>query len=300
MIKKYYFIATLFSCISLWANNVKLEAYLDTNLATIGQQVSFHIHLELGSTEKFTWPEIIDSIGGLEIIKKSEIDSFINSENKTVHQSFQVTAWDSGYFVIPSFEIGLENATGYTPEQVIRYNIVPIELGQMMDIKPPVAVKIPIWRIVLYTSIALLILGAVLFAIYHFFVKKKEKKLPPPPPIPAHIQALQSLDKLEESPCYTDLELIKKYYTELTQITRIYLSRRYKISALEMTSTQIIKAVKPVGISSEQILTIQQMLQLSDMIKFAKGSATLEENKRYFKQLREFVLSTQEMTNAEL
>lgn len=94
----------------------------------------------------------------------------------------------------------------------------------------------------------------------------------------------------EEQLCEHGLQ--KEYYTRLTDILREYLDRRFGINAMEMTSTQIRHALNN---SRDEIMSkqlVEQVLEISDFVKFAKAQPLGDDNVKAFEAARRFVEDT--------
>ena len=60
----------------------------------------------------------------------------------------------------------------------------------------------------------------------------------------------------------------------ITDLLRDYLELRYRINAHELTSSQIIEAMRAKGISSTSNEGVRGLLWTADMVKFAKEQPT--------------------------
>ena len=90
-----------------------------------------------------------------------------------------------------------------------------------------------------------------------------------PPPEPAHVIARRRLAALRAA----DLSAagkIKEYYSELSFCLREYLENRYHLPALEMTSGEILQSPVQAGLPLTQQAALAEVLNLSDLVKFAK------------------------------
>lgn len=86
--------------------------------------------------------------------------------------------------------------------------------------------------------------------------------------LPAHVRALMALEALHNKKLWQDGR-VKEYYSMLTDILRQYIEQRYAIGAMEMTSTEIEKALS--GENTEKLLSpIRELLYSADLVKFAK------------------------------
>ena len=89
------------------------------------------------------------------------------------------------------------------------------------------------------------------------------------PKIPAHIGALETLEKIKQDAVWKDNKT-KEYYSSIADTVRLYIEERFNINALELTSDEIIKVFKSQVVDSESKAKLNQILTLSDFVKFAK------------------------------
>src|SRR5690606_27122692 len=92
------------------------------------------------------------------------------------------------------------------------------------------------------------ILGVLLVAglIWYIIRKRKNKPVklaPAKPVIPLHTIVLDQLNALRAQKLW-EQGRVKEYHSELTDIVREYLEKRYHINALEQTSEEIFSGLK--------------------------------------------------------
>lgn len=109
--------------------------------------------------------------------------------------------------------------------------------------------------------------------------------------IPAHIIALKELEDLQKKQLWQS-GAVKQYQSQLTKIMRTYITGRYEIPALEMTTTELKKKMSKMKLSTEQISKMSDILQIADKVKFAKGTAGPEINERFMDYAKEWVQET--------
>ena len=110
---------------------------------------------------------------------------------------------------------------------------------------------------------------------------------------PAHEIAFEKLDQLEGEKLWQQ-GAIKKYHSELTHILREYLEKKFRIAALESTSEEIMREMKQVGFEPDLREKTRDLLQLSDMVKFAKAKPKVEIHAQLMEHVRGFVRKTKE------
>ncbi|MFI3290021.1 MAG: hypothetical protein SNH55_06735 [Rikenellaceae bacterium] len=124
----------------------------------------------------------------------------------------------------------------------------------------------------------------------------------PAPPIPPHVAAIKALDTLRKQHLWQNGEY-KGYYSQLTDILRTYISGRYGVAAMEMTTAEIIVASKELELPKRCEMELQELLRDADLVKFAKAEIEASKNEGYFESVRLFVnltkIEEEEQTDAE-
>ncbi len=144
------------------------------------------------------------------------------------------------------------------------------------------------WAII----IILILIGS---AIYYFKFKKKGKKiilLKEKPSLPAHIIALEKLEKIRNEKIWAK-GLTKEFHIQISDVIREYIENRFKIRAVEMTSSEIFNEFDKFGyLTDDRFIKLRQILNLADTVKFAKYQAPQNENDLSMQNSIEFVKMT--------
>ena len=121
---------------------------------------------------------------------------------------------------------------------------------------------------------------------------RKRKATPrPAPKIPPHVVANKALVELGHRKLWQKGKF-KAYYTALTSILRTYISGRWDIGALEMTTDEIIIALRDIEMPSASRTDLITILRTADMVKFAKAEPEAEENEENLSRAIYFVENT--------
>jgi len=97
------------------------------------------------------------------------------------------------------------------------------------------------------------------------------------PEIPCHIIALERLEKLREQKLWQSGKL-KMYHSEISEILRDYIEKRYNVNALEETTDEIMYGLRLHAIPNDVKEKLFQILTLADLVKFAKEQPLANEN----------------------
>jgi len=289
-----------------WAQQAVVNVKSDTNAILIGEQVKLGLHFDLPQGKTPLFPVFHDTLtSALEIIGKTAIDTVVNAETgmKSLRQTLIITSFDTGYFVIPPIPFGIMKP-GDTTYQVLQsdpllLNVFSVEVDTTKEIKPIIRPMAEPYTLLEFLPIISLVFAVaiIIFAIFYFirrrkknkpFFAKKEKSLLPP-----YEEALLHLDELKRKKLWQN-DRIKEYHTELTDVVRRYIERRYGIQALEMVSADIMEQLKKQKVNDVALSKIKASFELADLVKFAKSGATPIENDTSFNNCVDFVNETKQ------
>jgi len=261
-----------------WSQKISV----DTNIIFVGQQVEIVISNNIKNSE--FWPNFNDTlVNGLEIVQ-SDFDTL----SEEIIQKIIITSWDSGSYYIPPVKF---SATSKSNALIINVLLPNIDANSdLKDIKGPLDDNIgwnDIWPWLVLISIILL----SIFTYKKYFNKKKKtvvvkKNIQ----TPAHILALNALKKLENKKLI-DKKDIKEYYSSISEIIRRYLENRFNFPALELTTYEILNIITAI-IKKEESISLKNILEISDLVKFAKKIPDQIENVKNLNLATDFVKKT--------
>jgi hypothetical protein len=235
-------------------------------------------------------------------IKDYKIYDPVHEEGR-IEEKFEyvISVFDTGTFVIPPFPVAYFPTDSLGEYKLIEASAITIfvesviqdEERNLRDVKPPI--DIPYDYFALFSVLAsVLLIGALVFFGYRFYKKRKETGYlirPPEPPKPAHEIALTALEELLKKDLLSQ-GLIKEFYTEISEIIRRYIEGRFFIPALEETSREILSELSRQDIEDEIQYIAREMLDLSDLVKFAKHKPVEDENQKVINLSRQFIEKT--------
>jgi hypothetical protein len=304
--RKILFISILLISVSAISNKlvaqiVNVNAYFDTTSILIGDQINFHIVVEQPKDMKVTFPVFIDSITSkVEIISTSKIDTqILKNGNLLLGQHYLVTSFDSGVYFVDPLKFVVDNAnhdTLATPPLRLIVNTLQIkEANKITDIKGILDIPLTFAEIFSKVLLGLGIVAIIVLGIYIYTRIKNKKpifKLLEKPKEPAHVVAFREFEKLKNDKLWQQGQF-KNYYTRVSDITRAYIESRFDVPAMESTSDEIIAIVKDFDqIDSKLLLQLKELLELADLVKFAKVEPLPDENENAFKMAYSFVEKT--------
>lgn len=287
--------------ISAFPQAASISAQLDTNVIKLGGQTKLRLRIEHTKDVVIAFPQFKDSIAPhIEIVEEHKLDTL--SEKVTTfykfEKSYTITSFDSGYWAIPSFRVYLNNDTSqFIESEALLLQVMGVALDpqkDVNDIKEPISMGITLKEILIIIGIILLILAPLsAFLLYWFFFRKKKMKIAQlfqPKPLSAYEKALGLLDQLRKKKLW-ETNQVKLYHSELTDIVRNYIDERFGVSSPEQVSDETLAAMKD-KVDENTFMKLKQLLQLADMVKFAKAEPLSNENELSMNNALDFVNTT--------
>ena len=264
----------------------KVSVATDTTNIRIGEQFLFKIVIK--DTANVIFPEKLENLTKLEVVKDIKIDTFKNSLIK----KYLMTGFDSGAFYIPTQQIFIKNRAYLSDSVLINVATIAVDTSQqkpfpIKSIQTEPLVYDDFKPYVIWVILALLLVG--LFIYYLKTRKKPEiKEIESINTLPPYEEALEKLQELDDKLLWQNNE-VKKYYSELTEIVRVFIEKELEIPALEITTFELISLLsdyntpKNINITKETVRKLNALLQEADLVKFAKStplSHEIEEDRR--------------------
>ena len=73
---------------------------------------------------------------------------------------------------------------------------------------------------------------------------------------------------------------VKTYYSQMNDILRRYVSRKFSVSTFQKTNEELILEMSVFGIPKDAYISLAQSLRMSDSVKFAKYRPSDEDNRK--------------------
>ena len=280
---------------------IEVNSSVDTSRITIGDRITYTLSINHVDTMRVEKPGEGANLGQFEIKDYKIYDPVREAGRREEKFEYVISVFDTGTFVIPPFPVAYFPTDSLGDYKLIEASAITIyvesviqdEERNLRDVKPPI--DIPYDYFALFSVLALvLLIGALVFFGYRFYKKRKETGYlirPPEPPKPAHEIALNDLEELLSKDLLSK-GLIKEFYIEISDINRRYIEGRFFIHALEETSSEILGEMRSQEIDDEIWIMVKEILELSDLVKFAKYKPETKENEKVVNLTRQFVEQT--------
>jgi hypothetical protein len=254
---------------------VQVIARLDTNAMLIGDQMHLQLDIATSGAERIQKIEYeqIDTSQKVKWIRTTRLTQNGNG----YEQDIVFTVFDSGYYAFDPVKViyafGNQLDTAYSGSLLFKVDNPPLDSTGLRDIKP--IVEEPMTIEDFYPYLAGL-LGLLLLIGLYMFIRRLQKGKPEQeaeviPDRPPHEVALEKLMLLREERPW-EKGAIKLYYSDVSNILREFIERRFDFPALESTTYEIRKKFKGTPWKKLNLDTLFGVLETADLVKFAKGT----------------------------
>ena len=284
-----------------------VSASIDSTTLMIGDQTDLHLQVTHEATEQVQMPVFGETLqDGIEIVDRTIVDTTTLSDGRIqLNQYLTLTSFKDSLFSIEPLAVVSGNDTFWTEPMAL--NIVqPFEVDSSLaitDIKDIEKAPIWWWGIIRWILLGLLIAGLAVGGWYLWRWleskrKPKEEEIAQELLRPADEVALEKLDEIKAAKIWKDGK-VKEYQTDLTDVVREYIGRRFGVQSTEKTSDETLRAMKPL-IDKDLFGSLSKMLQLADLVKFAKWHTTPDENEMALTTAYDFVNETKEVLSDDV
>lgn len=217
-----------------------------------------------------------------------------------IKRALLVQSFDSGVYTIPPFL--LISGPDTVRSNQLTLKVLPADVSKLEDIHPlaPTAEFeskwydfLPDWLTDywLWILLSLVVIAGGVCAYLILTKKVAVNILPQKKRLPPYEIAMQKMQALREAQlCEHGQE--KEFYTTLIDILREYLQYRFGINAMEMTSSQIIKALSKNADTRMPSEYMKKVVEIADFVKFAKVRPLPDDNVRSFNNAMRFIEET--------
>ncbi len=307
----------------------RITAAVTPDSVMIGDRVCFEITVDKDVMQAVMFPTFNppkpesegDGTGNeeapsLECIEELPEDTLSQEGRRVViRKRYTLAAFDEGRYVLPAQVLYADKNivdTLYAAEapsiSVATFEIDSTAVANgLVDIKPQKTLRfrfgeISGWLLLALGVVALIALATYLLARYmHRRGRRLADIFRPAPPPPPHVAAISALEELHNRKLWQNNQH-KLYYSGLSDILRTYLDGRYGVGAMEMTTDEIVEAIRDVEMPNKCSMNLVAILREADLVKFAKAMPEAEENEENYNRAYFFVEETkpiEEQTDAE-
>ncbi len=279
MVKFYYIIIYLifFSYCSLYSQTISARASADKSNYEVGDYINYTIEISHNQNLTVFKPPLAEVAKEIEVIISDEpVVEELQGVKKIIYR-FIIAKYDSADVIVPpipvTYKMGNDTTSYEVLTNAVQFSVRTLPVvtsAEIKDIKPPIVMSMDLLTILLILLAVLLLILLALY-LYKRNQKKKKKKAARKRVyiIPPHVKALSELHALEDKKLWQQ-GLIKEYHSSITEIIRRYFEDRFKILALESSTTEIMEQLTRVILPQDIFKKVSDFLNNADLVKFAK------------------------------
>lgn len=308
-------LAAVMAASALSAGATVVKAHMDSTALTMGKMGVIQLLLEKPAGDKGRFP-LFDNVvkqgyvgvlnDSVEFRNPQDPDTIESGRNVRIIFKVPVQAFDSGTYVLPPFEYVSGKDTVRSNSLTLQVVPVAVNADDAIDDYAGTADPedpgffdwVPDWVLQWWWLLILILLfvGAFIYAMRRY--KKEGSILPRKPEPTPYERAMSSLVALKEKKLW-EQGMEKEYFTELTEILRLYLYGRFHINAMEMTSRQILNSLSKNTETKEKRAYFRKILDMADFVKFAKVRPLPDDNIASYDNAVRFVEETKPVEKSE-
>ena len=282
------------------AQSVIVNAEIDSVQRFIGQQAKIKLVVSYDADKHLVMPDFDkELVKGVEILE-SKLDTVALNDGKrySITQEYTVTSFDTTLYVIPPFEVRVDSTSYFSQELALAVYTFPVDTANVESFFGPKDIwQVPLeWQDIkhsVYYSILLVLFVAALVWVIISYRNNKPiiRIIKIKPKIPAHIVAINELNRIKNESDWRTSGNYKEFYIAITDALRHYLNERFGFNATEMTSDEILDNLKQ-HIDKDAVKELREILATADLAKFAKYKPMMNENDHNLMGIIEFVDNT--------
>ncbi|MBQ8958202.1 MAG: hypothetical protein IJ057_06840 [Bacteroidales bacterium] len=285
------------------SQEVEVEGKVESTDVQVGKPFTLDLSLKVPYGWFVEWNDFAqDTLSEqIDILRRGNVERTADADsNVIVKQQLTLMTFDTGQIQVPA--VGLTYAKSFDDPMRLQAFTEPIDLyattmvvDTLQPYKPivePLAAPVTMKEVFPWL-LAVLLLALVAFAIWYFVKHRKPKRdadgnIIRGPVIPPYDKAVGDLENLKQQKLWQSGK-VKEYFSSLTDIAREYIEGQFGVNAVEMTTDDILEEIKPLRFSPEVYNKLEDTMEVADLVKFAKYSASNLESDTAMSDMTEFV-----------
>lgn len=288
-------------------NGAFLEQLQERDSVLIADQVRYGFNLQqVEEGTRFGFPQIKDTLmTNIRIVENWSMDTVkVKKQKKNqprlldLKAGITITSFDEGIYILPPLAVQRLSKDGVVDtlvfeSQKLEVRTMPVDTAVFKphDIKAQMVYPVTFKEVAPWATGGLVLAGLIALLVW-LIVKYRRRNNPEyihrDPP---HIVALRKLDKYRGNAMWAP-EKQKDFYSGITDALREYISERYEIGAMEMTTAEIFEDMKATDAPEELLGELKGLFERADFVKFAKFLASDEDNAATLPLAVRFVTAT--------
>lgn len=284
-----------------------LQPLQERDSVLIADQVRYGFDLpQVEEGTLFGFPQIKDTLmTNIRIVENWRMDTLKVKKQKKgqpglmdLRGGITITSFDEGIYYLPPLAVqrmtkdGVVDTLVFDPQK-LEIKTMPVDTAtfQPHDIKGQMTYPVTFKEVAPWVAGGLAAAGLIALLVWLIVRHSRRNNPEYIQKDPPHIVALRKLDKFRGNAMWVP-EKQKTFYSGITDALREYISDRYGIGAMEMTTAEIFEDMKATDAPVELLAELKELFERADFVKFAKFVASDEDNAAALPLAVRFVTST--------
>lgn len=296
-----------------YADAPAVTARVEPDSIMIGDRFTYIIEVDKDIVQSVAFPEFVaDPKGDIELVESLPIDTLERDGRRVkLRKRYVLAAFAEGRLGLGTANIlyadkNITDTLRSDEELFLDVGTFQIDSTShaIFDLKPQKTLKFKFREIsgyLLWSLAAALLLAAAVYGLMRWLSargKSLATMFKPAPPLPPHVTAIKALEELHNRKLWQN-NRHKEYYSGLSDILRTYISGRYGIGAMEMTTDETVDALRDIEMPKKSAIDLATVLRDADLAKFAKFEPDAEQNEAAYDKAYYFVEETKETEPTE-
>ncbi len=289
-----------------------VTARVEPDRILIGDRFDYVIDVEKDLVQVVDFPVFEPRDGKIELVESCPVDTLERDGRRLkLRKRYRLAAFDEGKYNLGVAEVLYADKNildTLRSRDSLYLEVATFQIDStsqsIYDLKAQKTLPFQLREIQGYITwglFALLILAAAAYALHRWLAKRGKgfgDLFKPAPPLPPHVAAIQALETLHNQKLWQN-NRHKQYYSGLSDILRTYIAARWGVGAMEMTSDEIIEAMRAEELPDKARMDLTSILRDADLVKFAKAMPEAEQNESDYLKAYYFVEETKLVEESE-
>lgn len=290
-----------------------VTARIEPDSIGIGDRFDYIIEVEKDLVQVVQFPVYEADDGKIELVQEMPVDTLEREGRRMkLRKRYRLAAFEEGRYNMGRAQVLYADKnivdTLWSAGDSLRLEVgtflIDSTSQSIYDIKPQKTLPFRFAEIRGYLTwalVVLLVLGAAVYGLVRWLQARGKNigdLFRPAPPQPPHVVAIRALESLHHQKLWQNNKH-KQYYSGLTDILRTYISGRWEIGAMEMTTDEIVAAMRDIQLPDKAAMDLVAILRNGDLVKFAKDTPDAEQNESDYLKSYYFVEETKPVEETE-
>lgn len=284
-----------------------LQPLQERDSVLIADQLVYGFELpQVEEGTRFAFPDVKDTLmTNIRIVKPWQMDTVkVHKQKKgqprimDLRGGITITSFEEGVYYLPKLAVQRMSKDGTVDTlvfeaQKVEIMTMPVDTAtfQPHDIKGVIRYPVTFAEVAPWVAGSLALAGLLALVIWLVIRYRRSHDPEHMKKDPAHIVALRKLDRYRGSKMWIP-ERQKAFYSGITDTLREYIAARYGVGAMEMTTAEIFNDMKSTDAPADLLDELRELFERADFVKFAKFTASDEDNAKALPTAVRFVTST--------